>query len=39
MVALGGFSRENENMEWTVKLAIAHALTALAFYAGMGGDD
>ena len=30
MTALGGFKRENESFEWTLQLAIAHALTALA---------
>jgi hypothetical protein len=30
MVATGGFRRANADLDWTVKLATAHALTALA---------
>ena len=33
MQVTGGFTRTNANLEWTARLATAHALTAQALYA------
>jgi hypothetical protein len=36
MVATGGFGRANADLRWTVELAIAHALAAVALKATDG---
>jgi hypothetical protein len=38
MVATDGFKRVNADMDWTAKLALAHALTALALAAVVGEE-